>query len=184
MVSRPACDPAPLLDAGVEVGLHVEAPEGAAGSEAREAPRRQADAFQRSFGRAPAYVDGHLHCHAAAPLAGAVEELALELGVSVRAIDDEHRLRLRQRGIDCVDRLVGRMGEDEPALPDLISTALEARELPSGITEWVVHPGRADAGTGSRYDAGRERDLALLLDLAANEFLVAARATHEAVLGG
>jgi predicted glycoside hydrolase/deacetylase ChbG (UPF0249 family) len=183
MVLRPACDPAPLVEAGVEVGLHLEAPHGATGTEALEVPRRQADAFERTFGRPPAYVDGHLHCHAAPPLANAAEELALELGVAMRAIDEGHRLHLRRRGIGCVDRLSGRMGEDEPALPRLIAAALEAGELPPGITEWVVHPGHADAQTGSRYDAGRERDLALLLELAANEPLVAARTTHGAALG-
>ena len=182
MVLRPACDPVPLIEAGVEVGLHIEAPDGGNEAEARAAPRRQAEAFEHAFGRAPAYLDGHLHCHVAAPLSAEVEELALELGVAVRAIDDEHRLHLRDTGIACADRLTGRMGEDEPALPALIASALETRRMPRGVTEWVVHPGRADPGAGSRYDAGRERDLAVLLELAGNEFLAAARTTHAAAL--
>ena len=183
MALRPACDPAPLIEAGVEVGLHIEAPDGGE-ADARAAPRRQAEAFELAFGRPPAYLDGHLHCHAAHPLSAAVEELALELGVSVRAIDDEHRLHLREKGIACADRLTGRMGEDEPALPALIATARETRRLPRGVTEWIAHPGHADPGAGSRYDAGRERDLAMLLELATDEFLAAARTTHTAALSG
>jgi chitin disaccharide deacetylase len=183
MVLRPACDPAPLIETGVEVGLHLELPEGTVDVELPGLPRRQKEMFETAFLRSPAYLDGHLHCHVAAPLAAAVEELALELGISVRAIDADHRFRLRERGIGCADRLAGRMGEDQPALPGPIATALEGGELPPGVTEWVVHPGLADARTGSRYDAGRERDLELLLELARNELLLAARTTHRAGLG-
>jgi predicted glycoside hydrolase/deacetylase ChbG (UPF0249 family) len=182
MVLRPACDPAPLIETGVEVGLHLEVPGGTAEAKLPELPRRQKEMFENVFLRPPAYLDGHLHCHVVAPLAAAVEELALELGVSVRAIDADHRLRLRERGIGCPDRLTGRMGEHEPALPGPIATALQRGELPPGVTEWVVHPGLADAQTGSRYDAGRERDLELLLELARNEVLLAARTTHRAGL--
>jgi predicted glycoside hydrolase/deacetylase ChbG (UPF0249 family) len=182
MVLRPACDPAPLLEAGVEVGLHLEAPEDAEDAELLDLPKRQRAMFESAFLRPPAYLDGHLHCHVAAPLAAAVEDLALELGVSVRAIDSEHRLRLRERGIGCVDRLTGRMGEDEPALPHLVANALEARSLPTGVTEWIVHPGHADPQAGSRYDAGRAQDLEVLLELARNQFLAATRTTHAAAL--
>jgi predicted glycoside hydrolase/deacetylase ChbG (UPF0249 family) len=182
MVLRPACDPEPLIETGVEVGLHLEVPQETADTELAQLARRQKEMFEASFLRPPAYLDGHLHCHVAAPMAAAVEELALELGVSVRAIDAEHRLRLRESGIRCVDRLTGRMGEDEPALPDLVETALRTRSLPAGITEWVVHPGNADPQVGSRYDAGRAQDLELLLELAGDDFLAAARTTHTAAL--
>jgi predicted glycoside hydrolase/deacetylase ChbG (UPF0249 family) len=182
MVLRPVFDPAPLLEAGVEVGLHLEAPEEAEDAELLDLPKRQMEMFEGAFQRPPAYLDGHLHCHVAAPLATAVEDLALELDVSVRAIDSEHRLRLRKRGIGCVDRLTGRMGEDGPALPHLVATALEARSLPPGVSEWIVHPGHADPEAGSRYDAGRAQDLEVLLELATNEFLAAARTTHAAAL--
>jgi predicted glycoside hydrolase/deacetylase ChbG (UPF0249 family) len=182
MILRPACEPGPLTGSGVEVGLHLEVPEGSGEAELPELPRRQSAMFESTFGRAPAYLDGHLHCHVTAPLAAAVEDLALELGVSVRAIDAEHRLRLRERGIGCVDRLTGRMGEDEPALPRLVAMAMEARSLPSGVTEWIVHPGHADPEAGSRYDAGRAEDLEVLLELARDDFLAAARTTHAAAL--
>lgn len=184
MVLRPACDPAPLLAAGVEVGLHIEIPEGADRRALVGEPSRQLARFERIFGRPPAYIDGHHHCHAAAPLASSVEDSALELGVAVRAIDADHHLHLRRRGIRCVDRLIGRSDERDPAIPDLIATALEEGRLPPGTTEWAVHPGYADPGADSSYDAGREQDLGLLLDLAAEEILARGRFTHREALGG
>lgn len=184
MVDRPALDPAPLIECGVEVGLHVEQPHRARRRELYDAPRRQAEAFEKAFGAPPAYIDGHHHCHAALPLATPVEDLALELGIPVRAIGEDHRFRLRERGIASADRLVGRAHEDEPALPPLLSEALEEQRLPWGTTEWFVHPGHSDPGSGSGYDAGREEDLALLLRLAGEETLASARATHRTALGG
>jgi predicted glycoside hydrolase/deacetylase ChbG (UPF0249 family) len=182
MVMRPACDPGPLRESGVEVGLHLELPEALAHREAREAPRRQADAFARIFGRPPDYIDGHQHCHAKLPVATATEDLALELRVPVRAVGEDHRFRLKERGIPSADRVVGRMNEREPVLPRVLADALEEGALPWGITEWMVHPGRNDPDSGSSYDRGREEDLALLLRLAEDQMLTPARATHGAAL--
>ena len=182
MVLRRACDPDPLIESGVEIGLHVEVPGAAGQTELLEAPWRQADAFERAFGRQPAYLDGHHHCHARPPLATAVEDLALELKVPVRATGEDHRLHLRDRGIAVADRLVGRIDEHEPILPPLIAAALQEGALPPGTTEWVVHPGHVDPTAGSNYDRGREQDLALLIELLGEETLTGGRATHRAAL--
>ncbi len=181
MVLRPSLDPQPLLESGVEIGLHFELSE-PAGQDLLEAPRRQANAFEAAFGRPPAHIDGHHHQHATPAICAAIEALALELDVSVRAVGEGHRRRLRRRGIATADRLVGRMGEGEATMPPLIAAALEQGSLPSGTTEWVVHPGYADPGAGSSYDRGREQDLALLLELAGERALTAGRATHRAAL--
>jgi predicted glycoside hydrolase/deacetylase ChbG (UPF0249 family) len=183
LVLRDACDPAPLLECEVEVGLHLEPPESEGRGAALEAPRRQARMFERLFGSPPAYIDGHHHCHATLPLATAVEDLALELRVPLRAVGEDHRFRLEERGIASPDRLVGRMQECEPALPRMLVEAQLAGTLPWGTTEWAVHPGRSDPDSGSSYDRGREEDLALLLRLADDEMLAGARATHRAALG-
>jgi hypothetical protein len=173
MVGRPDCEPEPLLAAGIRIGLHLEpagedeAPEGAV--------ERQAESFERLFGRLPGHLDGHHHCHASAPLAEAVEQLATRLGVPVRAISAEHRRRLRERGIDCPERLVGRMAEADPVQPAVVTALLSGGELPPGLTEWAVHPGFADPGLGSAYDAGREEDLTVLLELASAPALLGAR---------
>jgi predicted glycoside hydrolase/deacetylase ChbG (UPF0249 family) len=182
LVLRSACDPAPLLECGVEVGLHLELPGAAGHDEMLEAPRRQAAAFEAMFGSRPAYIDGHHHCHAALPLATAVEDLALELRVPVRAVGEDHRFRLEERGIASPDRLVGRMHEREPAMPRMLTAAILGGGLPWGATEWAVHPGHRDPEAGSSYDSGREEDLALLLRLAEDETLGPARATHRVAL--
>ncbi len=182
MVLRDDCDPAPLLDCGVEVGLHLELAGALRRPGLLEEPRRQADAFAQLFGGPPAYIDGHHHCHAALPFAAAVEDLALELRVPLRAAGEDHRFRLEERGIAHPDRLVGRHSEREPALPRLLTEALAAESLPWGTTEWMVHPGHPDPASGSDYDAGREEDLALLLHLADDQVLRSARTTHREAL--
>ena len=61
------------------------------------------------------------------------------------------------------DRLVGRAGNAEPPLPEEIAGARwgDAR----GVTEWMVHPGRRDPQAASSFDAAREQDLELVVDL-------------------
>lgn len=183
MVLRPGCDPAPLLESGVEVGLHLELPPDLPERAATDEPARQATLFERLFGSPPTYLDGHHHCHAAAPLAEPTEELALQLAVPVRAVGEGHAERLRSRGIACPDRLVGRTAPDEPALPAEIAAARRGDGLAGGVTEWVVHPGYRDPSRGSRYDEAREEDLELLLELASEPGISAARASHRAALG-
>ena len=183
MVLRAHCDSG-IAETGVEVGLHLELPESERRRELHDAPRRQAESFARIFGRPPAYIDGHHHCHTVLPGATAVEDLALELSVPVRSVGEDHRLRLREKGIATADRTVGRLQEGEPALPGPLAAALADGLLPPGTTEWVVHPGQCDPESGSGYDRGREEDLALLLELAAEKVLAKGRATHRAALGG
>ncbi len=168
MVLREAGDPAPLLESGVEVGLHLELPPGTSGA---AAARHQLGIFEDLFGRPPAYLDGHRHCHAADPLAEEVIAIALELGVRVRCAGVEHRDRLRTAGVATAARLIGRYMETEPSVPSEIARAEAGEEPPGELTEWMTHPGLADPGAGSSFDAGREDDLAALLRLAPNPFL-------------
>lgn len=169
MVLREAGDPAPLLGSGVEVGLHLELPPGTSGAAATA--RRQLGIFENLFGRPPAYLDGHRHCHAADPLAEEVIAIALELGVRVRCTGSEHRDRLRAAGVRTPERLLGRYEETEPPVPPEIARVEAGEGPPGGLTEWMTHPGLADPGAGSSFDAGREDDLAVLLRLAPNRFL-------------
>jgi predicted glycoside hydrolase/deacetylase ChbG (UPF0249 family) len=174
MVRRPWCDPAPLRRTGVEVGLHLEV-DALADPEvdrARAAVSAQVERFERLFGRPPAYVDGHHHCHAWPGFADVVAELAAVRAIPVRSVDDEHRDLLRARGIATQDRLIGRLGPDQPARPP------ELDRLPDGVTEWMVHPGSADPGAGSSYDGAREEDLMLVLALGQDVGLRALRLTH------
>src|SRR5215207_6975841 len=67
MVERDYCDPKPLLERGVEIGLHIEF-EGRwgprSGAPARTALQVQLDRFVDLFGRWPSFLNGHKHCHA------------------------------------------------------------------------------------------------------------------------
>jgi predicted glycoside hydrolase/deacetylase ChbG (UPF0249 family) len=182
MVLRPFCDPAALVATGIEIGLHLEVAADA-GEEAREEPGRQTELFEQQFGQPPAYIDGHHHCHSCPPaVAAAVESLAVKLGVPVRAVDEQHRERLATRGIACTDRLIGRLAPADAALPLEVKGVLAGDGLPAGTTEWMVHPGHPDPGSGSRYDQARAEDLALLLDLAREVLIVKSRATHRGAL--
>ena len=74
MVDREYCDPEPLLESGVEIGLHIEF-EGRwgarSGAPARTSLRVQIERFADLFGRWPSFLNGHKHCHARPELADA-----------------------------------------------------------------------------------------------------------------
>ena len=195
MVWRAFCDPGPLIDAAVEVGLHLELPTqvtrpwSARGFERRVAGwalEAQLERFEALFGQQPAYIDGHHHCHACSGEAAAVVALeARQRGLPVRSVATGHRSLLRRAGVATPDLLVGRSDPGERALPEELRDAVEGDgALPAGITEWMVHPGYADPASGSSYDAPRSEDLRLVLRLADHPRLSQARATHAEALGG
>ena len=159
MVEREYCDPAPLLESGVEIGLHIEF-EGRwgprSGAPARSALRVQLDRFVDLFGRWPSFLNGHHHCHARPELATPVLQTAQLIGAPVRSVNPDHRQWLRERNIDTPDVLIGRTRSNDPAEPP------ELRALRSGVTEWATHPGHPDPESGSSYDIARQEDLALL----------------------
>ena len=193
MVMRPGCDPEPLLGTGAEVGLHLELQGVSAWGtrwvgprdrdRATAALREQLERFKRLFGRPAAYVDGHHHCHAARGLASALALAVREQHLPLRSVNARHRRLLRHVGVATPHRLVGRLRESEPALPGEIGAFLDGTAgLPRGVIEWMTHPGHRDPTTGSGYDAGREEDLALLVELAERGELRPVRATHAAAL--
>jgi predicted glycoside hydrolase/deacetylase ChbG (UPF0249 family) len=193
MVTRERLDAAPLLETGVEVGLHLElsralTEDGTGGPRAREAAVRELDeqlqAFRSAMGRQPAYLDGHRHCHAHAGLAPAIAREAARLGLPVRSTDVRHRRILRRAGVATPDRLIGRYSEEpDGALPVELEPVVEGDDaLPRGVTEWMVHPGHRDPQSGSGYDQAREEDLDLLLSLCLLPALAGARRTHAAAL--
>jgi predicted glycoside hydrolase/deacetylase ChbG (UPF0249 family) len=194
MVTRERLDPGPLLDTGVETGLHLDLPvelsqgDGAGEHERAAALRmlaEQLEAFESAIGRPPAYLDGHKHCHAHG-LAQAVAREAARRGLPVRSVDDRHRKILRRERVPTPDRLIGRYSEEpEAALPPELQPVVDGEgQLPPGITEWMVHPGYPDADSGSGYDLAREEDLDLLLSLCLVPALRDARLTHAAAFRG
>jgi predicted glycoside hydrolase/deacetylase ChbG (UPF0249 family) len=159
MVDREHCDPAPLLESGVEIGLHIEF-EGRwgprSGAPARTSLRVQLDRFVDLFGRWPSFLNGHKNCHARPELATPVFQTAQQIHAPVRSVNPDHRQWLRERGIDTQDMLIGRSESKEPAEP------AELRDLAPGVTEWVTHPGHPDPESGSSYDLARQEDLGVL----------------------
>jgi predicted glycoside hydrolase/deacetylase ChbG (UPF0249 family) len=182
-------DPAPLAETGVGVGLHLELPpQWPPGPAERRAAVKAAlqerwERFEQTFGAEPAHLDGHLHCHALPQTSVPVARFARERDVPVRAVSPRHARLLHCIGVRAPDRLIGRMSESDPAEPAEISAVLAGGELPHGVTEWIVHPGHSDAASGSRYDAGRSEDLALVLRLSGSEPLRSRRCAHAEALG-
>jgi chitin disaccharide deacetylase len=172
MVARYEPDPAPLVDSAVAIGLHLDLE--------RASLDEQLSVFERVFGHGPTYLDGHHHCHARGAAAVAVANLARERGLPVRSVDARHRRLLRCKGVATPDLLIGRLSEAEPALPQEVVELREGRD-PAGVTEWMTHPGHADGSAESDYDAGREEDLRLLLELGAEPELRRIR-TNQAAL--
>jgi predicted glycoside hydrolase/deacetylase ChbG (UPF0249 family) len=158
-------DPGPLVAGEVEVGLHLEPLDHASLEE-------QLQRFEALLGRPPDHLDGHHHCHAEPELTAlAIARLGRRLGSRVRSVSGSHRRLLRGLGVRTNDLLVGRMDEAEPTVPEAIRSAIDGGAAPPGLTEWMVHPGRSDTTSGSSYDAGREEDLRVLIELARNERL-------------
>jgi predicted glycoside hydrolase/deacetylase ChbG (UPF0249 family) len=191
MVTREA-DPSPLLDTRVEIGLHLELeemPGAVAGAAMGPAERRaalaalrgQLDRFEELFARPPAYLDGHHHCHAREGFAPDVARIAAARNLPVRSVSARHRRLLRGVGVATPDRLVGRLSESEPPLPEEIEQVLDGADPPAGVTEWMVHPGHRDPHASSSFDAAREQDLELVMDL--SDALAGAfrRGTHAAL---
>jgi predicted glycoside hydrolase/deacetylase ChbG (UPF0249 family) len=180
MTAREGLDPWPLATKEIELGVHLELPE--AREAALEAFEAQLEAFRAAFRRDPAFIDGHKHCHARPGVALAIARRGAELGAAVRSVDDGHRERVRSAGVRTPDRLIGRMDARQPALPDEVNELLIGGPGHAGVVEWMVHPGHADASTGSSYDRGREEDLRLLLRLTEEPALRRVRATHARAL--
>jgi chitin disaccharide deacetylase len=172
MVGRSRCEAEPLVETGVEIGLHLELP--------GDPPAAQLERFEALFGRPPAYIDGHKHCHAGPAAAQEVIAIAARLEIPVRSIDPAHRERLRRAGVATPDRLIGRLDPAEPALPAELA---QGRQLPRGVTEWMVHPGHPDPEAGSSYDGARREDLDLVLRVGPLLARAGRRATHRAALG-
>lgn len=191
MVRRGPVRARDLLLSGAEVGLHLELDVAGADTVAGETERHaaraalttQLDKFEEAFGRPPAFLDSHKHAHAMPGLAGVVAEVAARRALPVRSVDEPHRRLLRRLGVRTPDLLVGRMSEAEAVMPPELEAVMVGGAPPGGVVEWMVHPGHPDPASGSAYDAGREQDLRLLLELLDAGPLRRLRATHAGALG-
>jgi len=155
---RPGLEPEPLLRTGVEVGLHLDLTDDAAN--ARLEVERQLDGFEQAFGAAPAYLNGHHHCHAVEGVDEIVAAVAAERRLPVRSVNPRHRRVLRRHRVLTPALTIGRVEQTRPPLPSELRMGVG--QLPP-VVEWFVHPGHTAGDGFSSYDAGREQDLRVLM---------------------
>ena len=178
-------DVAAARDSGLGVGLHVNLTLGAplttgrslvdgAGRFVRDARRAaaraqaadvraeveaQAERFQRLFRRPPSHLDTHHHVGLHPPVREVVLDIARALGVPVRSQDAAARARARGAGLVTPDHFFGESGPD--AYWSLARTLAHLRSLPTGVSEFMTHPGWFDDALGySRY--GRQREVEMI----------------------
>jgi predicted glycoside hydrolase/deacetylase ChbG (UPF0249 family) len=173
------------LDAGLGIGLHVNLTLGhpltrgaslqdAGGAFVRDARRAAARAkageveaeigaqIERFLTLAkclPTHLDTHHHVGLHVPVREAVLGAARKLGVPVRSQDGAARSRARGVGLRTPDHFFGESGPE--AYWSLARTLRHLRALPSGVSEFMTHPGWCDAELSySRYGRQREVELA------------------------
>lgn len=160
----PAAEVSSLLDADGKffrdpLRQAVEAKPEEAGLELRA----QAAAFIRLLGRTPTHLDTHHQVGRHAPVFDAVLDLAEELGVGVRCVDDETRGAARGRGLKSPEHFFGESGPDPYWSVERLLARLAS--LPEGVSEFMTHPGYFDQELGySRYGKQREVELRGLTD--------------------
>ena len=127
--------------------------------EVRAEVRAQIARFEALVGRPPTHLDTHHHVGLYAPVREVVLEVAREHGLPVRSQDAAARARARGAGLRTPDHFFGESGPD--AYWSSGRTLAHLRTLPTGVSEFMCHPGRFDADLAySRYGRQREAELA------------------------
>lgn len=137
--------------------------------EARRELDLQLIRFGEIVGRPPAHLTFHKHLHARdARLFELIADLGLKHRIPVRALNEEMRQALRQRGVRTSDAFLG----DVTPSPYWTIPRLEAAlQVPSpGVTELMCHPGKGMATIpGVWYLQERETELATMVSPPARE---------------
>ena len=160
-------------DAGRFVRDHGRLREAGDPAEIRLELAAQAERFRAIFGHSPSHLDTHHHIHRHPRVLEAVLDLAVGLGVPVRALTPEMAARIRGGRLPAVDRAEGDVGPEAYwSTERLLAFLVTLRE---GITELMCHPGYADAAlSASSYCTQREGELRALCDPAVTGALEAA----------
>lgn len=186
MVTMPidAKSAAAARDSGLGIGLHVNFTLGtpltrgrslvdgtgrfirdprraAARARAREVEAEveaQVARFVRIFSRMPTHLDTHHHVGLFAPVRAVLLATAQRIGVPVRSENALARSEAITRGLRTPDHFFGGSGPDPYWSPT--RTLRHLRDLPSGVSEFMTHPGWFDdALAGSRYARQRETEM-------------------------
>ena len=118
----------------------------------------QVERFMDLFERPPTHLDTHHHVGMLSPVRESVLATARRLRVPVRSQDMTARARARSAGLRTPDHFFGESGPD--AYWTLARTLALLQALPSGVSEFMSHPGRFDDDLAySRYARQRETEL-------------------------
>lgn len=118
----------------------------------------QLERFVRIFSRTPTHLDTHHHVGLFAPVRAVVLAAAARLGVPVRSENGPARTEAITLGLRTTDHFFGGSGPDPYWSPARALRHL--RELPSGVSEFMTHPGWFDDRlAGSRYARQRETEM-------------------------
>lgn len=132
-------------------------------AEIRDEVAAQAKRFSEAFGRRPTHLDTHYHMHRLPRILDAVLDVAVDLGLPVRAVTPEMAQQIRARGVPAPDRMIGDVGVDAYWTAESVVRSIHAAE--EGVTELMCHPGYADdALSASSYCMQREGELRGLCD--------------------
>lgn len=152
-----------LDDSGRFVRNHDRLREAGDPSEIRQELTAQVEKFRVTFGRSPSHLDTHHHIHRYPRILEAVLDLAIGLGVPVRACTPEMAVRIRVARLPAVDRAEGDVGPEPYWTTERLLALLAT--LQEGVTELICHPGYADASLSeSSYSTQREGELRALCD--------------------
>jgi predicted glycoside hydrolase/deacetylase ChbG (UPF0249 family) len=131
----------------------------AAPREAEAEVEAQVERFLSLLKRPPTHLDSHHHVALYSPVREAFLAAAARLGVPVRSEHETARAGARARALRTTDHFFGGSGPDAYWSP--ARTLAHLRALPSGVSEFMTHPGYFDADLGySRYGRQRETELA------------------------
>jgi predicted glycoside hydrolase/deacetylase ChbG (UPF0249 family) len=171
---RPASTPnrvPSLLAEGRFRRFPADLPEALASDEVARELEGQISLFEKMAGHPPTHLDSHHHSAVHPSVEPVFAQVALRLGIPVRASSDAARGALRAAGVRTPDRFVdGFYGAG--------ATAENLRSIITGLadeaTELMCHPGHVDRGllSGSSYARERERELAVLCDPGLKALLV------------
>ena len=150
-------------DAGHFIRDHARLQEAGDPSEIRQELAAQAERFWAVFGHPPSHLDTHHHVHRHPRVLEAVLDLAVGLGVPVRAFTPDMAARIRAHRLPAVDRAEGDVGPEPYWTAKRLLAFLET--LQEGVTELMCHPGYSDASLSvSSYSTQREAELQALCD--------------------
>jgi predicted glycoside hydrolase/deacetylase ChbG (UPF0249 family) len=155
--------PSLVDDAGRFVRDHGRLREAGDPSEIHRELTAQVERFRMIFGHSPSHLDTHHHIHRHPRILDVVLDLAIGLGVPVRAFEPAMAARIRAVCLPAVDRAEGDVGPEPYWTTERLLAFLVT--LQEGVTELICHPGYADAAlSASSYCTQREEELRALRD--------------------